>query len=109
MHRCVFLVIITKRFVETNEKLSNRGAFLFYYETISNALVRLFSFDKTSITRKLRMNRLKSEGYFLEKPPKGIAFSFPLNVLEEIFDFSNSTLSNKESFINYWERKKEKA
>lgn len=35
--------------------------------TISNALVRLFSFDKTSITRKLRMNRLKSEGWlFLE-------------------------------------------
>jgi len=31
--------------------------------TISNALVRLFSFDKTSITRKLRMNHLKSEGW----------------------------------------------
>ena len=29
-------------------------------------------------------------------------------LLEEIFDFSNSTLSNKESFINYWDRKKEK-
>ena len=29
-------------------------------------------------------------------------------LLEEIFDFSNSILSNKESFINYWERKKEK-
>jgi hypothetical protein len=35
--------------------------------TMSNALVRLFSFDKTAITRKLRMNHLKSEGWlFLE-------------------------------------------
>jgi len=35
--------------------------------TISNALVRLFNFDKTAITRKLRMNHLKSEGWlFLE-------------------------------------------
>lgn len=35
--------------------------------TISNAMVRLFSFDKTAITRKLRMNHLKSEGWlFLE-------------------------------------------
>ena len=35
--------------------------------TISNGLVRLFSFDQTAITRKLRMNHLKSEGWlFLE-------------------------------------------
>lgn len=35
--------------------------------TMSNAFVRLFSFDKTAITRKLRMNHLKSEGWlFLE-------------------------------------------
>jgi len=35
--------------------------------TISNAMVRLFGFDKTAITRKLRMNHLKSEGWlFLE-------------------------------------------
>ena len=32
-------------------------------------------------------NRLRSEGYIYERPPKGIAFSFPLNVLEDIFDF----------------------
>ncbi len=35
--------------------------------TMSHAFVRLFSFDKTAITRKLRMNHLKSEGWlFLE-------------------------------------------
>ena len=35
--------------------------------TVSNGLVRLFSFDQTAITRKLRMNHLKSEGWlFLE-------------------------------------------
>ena len=35
--------------------------------TLSNACVRLFNFDKTSVTRKLRMNHLKSEGWlFLE-------------------------------------------
>lgn len=35
--------------------------------TLSNAFVRLFSFDKVSITRKLRTSHLKSEGWlFLE-------------------------------------------
>jgi len=35
--------------------------------TLSNAMVRLFSFDKVSVTRKLRTNHLKSEGWlFLE-------------------------------------------
>ena len=35
--------------------------------TLSNAMVRLFSFDKVSITRKLRTSHLKSEGWlFLE-------------------------------------------
>lgn len=35
--------------------------------TLSNAMVRLFSFDKVSVTRKLRTSHLKSEGWlFLE-------------------------------------------
>ena len=35
--------------------------------TLSNAMLRLFSLDKTYITRKLKSNHLKSEGWlFLE-------------------------------------------
>ena len=30
---------------------------------------------------------LKREGYVIDNPPKGISFSFPLNILENIFDF----------------------
>lgn len=44
--------------------------------TISNAIVRLFSFDKTAITRKLRMSHLKSEGWlFLELSGEYALFS----------------------------------
>lgn len=30
---------------------------------------------------------IKKDGYILDKPTKGISFSLPLNLLEEIFDF----------------------
>ena len=30
---------------------------------------------------------LKREGFVIDKPAKGISFSFPLNILENIFDF----------------------
>ena len=30
---------------------------------------------------------LKREGFVIDNPPKGISFSFPLNILENIFDF----------------------
>jgi len=32
-------------------------------------------------------NELIKEGYLIEKPIKGISFSYPLNFLEDIFDF----------------------
>ena len=33
------------------------------------------------------MNDLEREGFNIEKPPKGISFNLPLNVMEDIFDF----------------------
>ncbi len=41
---------------------------------------------------------LKKEGFNIEKPPKGISFSLPLNVLEDIFDFWLETYKNKNSW-----------
>ena len=44
------------------------------------------------------MNDLKKEGFNLERPPKGISFNVPLNVLEDIFDFWLETYKNKNSW-----------
>jgi len=45
------------------------------------------------------MNDLKKDGFNIEKPPKGISFNLPLNVMEDIFDFWIETYKNK----NYWQ------
>ena len=44
------------------------------------------------------MNDLKKEGFKLEKPPKGISYNLPLNVMEDIFDFWLETYKNKNSW-----------
>ena len=44
------------------------------------------------------INDLKKEGFNIEKPPKGICFNLPLNVMEEIFDFWLETYKNKDSW-----------
>ena len=44
------------------------------------------------------MNDLKKEGFNIEKPPKGISFNLPLNVIEDIFDFWLETYKNKNSW-----------
>ena len=44
------------------------------------------------------MNELKKEGFNIEKPPKGISFNVPLNVMEDIFDFWLETYKNKKSW-----------
>ena len=44
------------------------------------------------------MNELKKEGFNIEKPPKGISFNIPLNVMEDIFDFWLETYKNKDSW-----------
>ena len=43
-------------------------------------------------------NDLKKEGFKLEKPPKGISYNLPLNVMEDIFDFWLETYKNKNSW-----------
>tara|TARA_B100000212_G_C27326427_1_gene512581 strand:+ start:771 stop:1274 length:504 start_codon:yes stop_codon:yes gene_type:complete len=44
------------------------------------------------------INNLNREGFKIEKPPKGISFSLPLDVLEDIFDFWLETYKNKNSW-----------
>jgi len=44
------------------------------------------------------INELKKEGFNIEKPPKGISFNLPLNVIEDIFDFWLETYKNKNSW-----------
>ena len=41
---------------------------------------------------------LKREGYVIDNPPKGISFSFPLNILENIFDFWLELYKDKNSW-----------
>ena len=41
---------------------------------------------------------LKKDGFNFEKPPKGISFNLPLNVMENIFDFWLDTYKNKNSW-----------
>ena len=45
------------------------------------------------------INELKKEGFDIEKPPKGISFNLPLEVIEDIFDFWLETYKNK----NFWQ------
>ncbi len=44
------------------------------------------------------MNDLKKDGFNIEKPPKGISFNLPLNVMEDIFDFWLETYKDKNSW-----------
>jgi len=44
------------------------------------------------------MNDLKKKGFYIEKPPKGISFNLPLEVIEDIFDFWVETYKNKNSW-----------
>ncbi len=41
------------------------------------------------------INNLKKEGFNIDKPPKGISFNLPLNLVEDIFDFWLETYKDK--------------
>ena len=43
-------------------------------------------------------DNLKREGFVIDNPPKGISFSFPLNILENIFDFWLEVYKDKDSW-----------
>tara|TARA_Y100001978_G_scaffold165505_1_gene152925 strand:+ start:828 stop:1331 length:504 start_codon:yes stop_codon:yes gene_type:complete len=44
------------------------------------------------------MDDIKKEGFNVEKPPKGISFNLPLDILEDIFDFWLETYKNKNNW-----------
>ena len=44
------------------------------------------------------INDLNNEGFNIDKPPKGISFNLPLNVMEDIFDFWLETYKNKNTW-----------
>ena len=41
---------------------------------------------------------LKRDGFVIDRPPKGISFSFPLDILENIFDFWLELYKDKNSW-----------
>ncbi len=41
------------------------------------------------------INDLQKDGFNINKPPKGISFNLPLDVIEDIFDFWIDTYKNK--------------
>ena len=43
-------------------------------------------------------DNLKREGFVIDNPPKGISFSMPLNILENIFDFWLELYKDKNSW-----------
>ena len=43
-------------------------------------------------------DNLKREGFVIDKPPKGISFSLPLDILENIFDFWLELYKDKNSW-----------
>ncbi len=44
------------------------------------------------------INSLEKEGFNINKPPKGVSFNLPLDVIEDIFDFWLETYKNKNSW-----------
>jgi len=44
------------------------------------------------------LNELKNKNYFIERPPMGISFDIPLNILESIFDFWLDIYKNQEAW-----------
>tara|TARA_Y100001978_G_scaffold149948_1_gene135062 strand:+ start:398 stop:901 length:504 start_codon:yes stop_codon:yes gene_type:complete len=44
------------------------------------------------------INNLKKEGFNIDKPPKGISFNLPLDLVEDIFDFWLETYKDKNAW-----------
>ena len=44
------------------------------------------------------INDLQKDGFNMNKPPKGISFNLPLDVIEDIFDFWIDTYKNKNTW-----------
>ena len=61
-------------------------------ESASNILLAIY------LNIKNIKDDLIKEGFIIENPPKGISFSFPLNILENIFDFWLELYKDKNSW-----------
>ena len=61
-------------------------------ESANNILIAIF------LNIKNIKDDLIKEGFIIENPPKGISFSFPLNILENIFDFWLELYKDKNSW-----------
>ena len=62
-------------------------------EESANSILFAINFNLNNL-----MNDLRNDGFNFEKPPKGISFNLPLNVLEDIFDFWLETYKSKKSW-----------
>ena len=61
-------------------------------ESANNILIAIF------LNIKNIKDDLIKEGFIIENPPQGISFSFPLNILENIFDFWLELYKDKNSW-----------
>ena len=54
--------------------------------------------DAINLNLNNLINDLKKEGFNIDKPPKGISFNLPLNLVEDIFDFWLETYKDKNAW-----------
>mgnify|MGYP001462118768 CR=1 FL=1 len=54
--------------------------------------------EAINLNLKNIIDDLKKDGFNIEKPPKGISYDFPLNVIENIFDFWVETYKNSSNW-----------
>ena len=54
--------------------------------------------EAINLNLKNIIDDLKKDGFIIEKPPKGISYDFPLNVIENIFDFWVETYKNSSNW-----------
>ena len=78
--------------IENNELLECHRKELVGEESAKNILYAI------NLNLNNLIKELKNEGFIIEKPPKGIPFNIPLDVLEEIFDFWFEIYKNKNSW-----------
>jgi len=62
-------------------------------EKSSKDIIYAINFNLTNL-----LNEIIEEGFYFEKPLKGISYSLPLNEIEKIFDFWIETYKNKTSW-----------
>ena len=78
--------------IENKDLLECHRKELIGEESASDILFAInFNFDNL-------INDLQKDGFKINKPPKGISFNLPLDVIEDIFDFWIDTYKNKNTW-----------